>query len=373
MTSLPICSSIAAVFSFLVIFGVVRPVRLAFTLSFYQWHLNSCPLPIHDGWRGYKRDKLSPHRSTVFNVCDGLLSQLSHSFSFLLGISICSPSHSSAMDIQVISRVNERAFAGDRSIGPVFPFRQMKYTKNSKHRNRESESQPKRSLQHMIDRDEENEEANLEPSTASLAGDRGKPHSIIGRSHSEGGISRYTLRTHPMTTGAASSTPNPVRESTQGSTISISIVQQPPLEVRPGSRLPPIVVNIKRLRHQQCESWMGEEGSLWAQVSLMSADGQMAMALFAPDILAAEDMVTPLFREISATRAEEKWSLAFRDLKIRHSGYFKVHIAVLRSSQSEEQGDEDPAVEPPRELMGVDTQIIRVHAFALPSARTGDQ
>lgn len=116
---------------------------------------------------------------------------------------------------------------------------------------------------------------------------------------------------------------------------------------------------------------MGEEGSLWAQVSLMSADGQMAMALFAPDILAAEDMVTPLSRELSASGTEENWSLAFRDLRIRHSGYFKIHIAVLRSSQNDEQADDDPAIEPPRELMGVDTQVIRVHPFAPSSARTG--
>ena len=113
---------------------------------------------------------------------------------------------------------------------------------------------------------------------------------------------------------------------------------------------------------------MGEEGSLWAQVSLMSADGQMAMALFAPDILAAKEMVTPLSRELSATQTEENWSLAFKDLRIRHSGYFKIHIAVLRSSQSEERGDDDPAIDPPRELMGIDTQVIRVHAFAPNSA-----
>ena len=274
------------------------------------------------------------------------------------------------MDVQVISRVNERAFAGARSIDPVFPFRQIKYSRDSKQRNREPEAQPIKSLQQMVDRDDEHEGADPASKTASLAEDRCKALSAIDPSHLEGSINRYTLRTHHLSAEEASSTQSFVRESTQSGTISMSIDQQPPLEVRPGSLLPPIVVNIKCLRHQRGESWMGEEGSLWAQVSLMSADGQMAMALFAPDILGAEDMVTPLFRELSTTRAEEKWSLAFRDLRIRHSGYFKVHIAVLRSSQSEEQGDEDPAVEPPRELMGVDTQVIRVHAFAPSSART---
>lgn len=224
------------------------------------------------------------------------------------------------MDIQVLSRVNEHAFAGDCSNGPVLPFRPIRYLKDSKQRSRESEFQPTRSPQQMVDRDDAHGEA---------------------RSARKLG-----------------------RESTQIRTISISIDKQPPPEVRPGNRLPTIVVDIRRLRQQRSESWMGEEGSLWAQVSLMSADGQMAMALLAPDILDAEDMVTPLFREFSATRTEERWSLAFRDLKIRHSGYFKIHIAVLRSSQSEERGDEDPAIEPPRELMGVDTQVIRVHAFA---------
>ncbi len=277
------------------------------------------------------------------------------------------------MDIQVISRINETAFAGDRSIGPVFPFRQIVYSRDSKQRNRESEPQPIVTLQQMVDRSDEREEADPGPSTASLSGDRGKRPSTVGPSHSEGSINRYALRTHRMTAGEASSTHSLAQESTQTRIISISIDQQPPLEIRPGNCLPPIVVNIRRLRHQRGESWIGEEGSLWAQVSLMSADGRMAMALFAPDILAAEDMITPLFREISTTRAEEKWSLAFRDLRIRHSGNFKIHIAVLRSSQSEERGDEDPAVEPPRELMGVDTQVIRVHAFAPSLARTGER
>ena len=277
------------------------------------------------------------------------------------------------MDVQVMSRVNERAFAGDRSISPVFSFRQIKCSRDPNQRNREADSQPHKSLRHMLNRDGEYEEAEPRSSIASLAGDRGKPHSTTGPSHSEGYMHRLTLRTHSVTAGEVSSMESLRHDSAQSGTISINIVQQPPHEVRPGSRLPPIVVNIKRLRHQQGESWMGEEGSLWAQVSLMSADGQMAMALFAPDILAAEDMVTPLSRELSATRAEEKWSLAFRDLRIRHSGYFKIHIAVLRSSQSEEQGDEDPAVEPPRELMGVDTQIIKVHAFAPSVVRTEER
>lgn len=52
MTSLPICGNIVAVLPFPVIDGVVRSVRLAFTLPFYQWHLYSCPLFIYHGWGG---------------------------------------------------------------------------------------------------------------------------------------------------------------------------------------------------------------------------------------------------------------------------------------------------------------------------------
>lgn len=260
------------------------------------------------------------------------------------------------MDAQVISRIHERAFAEDRTIRPVtFSLLQLRYS----------------SLQQMVDREDEREEADPETLPAFLAGDRGK--STVDPSHSEGGTNRYTLRTDRWKVGEAVPTQSSSQGSTQTRTISISIDQQPPHELRPGNRLPPIVVNIRRLRNQSHEDWLGEEGSLWAQVSLMSADGQMAMALFAPDVLAAEDMVTPLFRELSITPTEEKWSLEFRDLRIRHPGNFKIHIAVLRSSQSEEQGDEDPAVEPPRELMGVDTQVIRVHAFAPSLARTGER
>ena len=296
-------------------------------------------------------------------------------FSLLLGNHISTQSASSAMDIQVMNRVNRLDFCGDCSIGSGFPFRPIRFSKDSKQKNREFEVQPQpiRSPQQMVDRDHERGGASPGPSTVSLVGDRGKRPAIVGPSHSEGGTTKYTLRTHRKTAGEASSAQSHIQNSTQTRTISISIHQQPPLEVRPGDRLPPIVVNIRRLGHQQGESLMGEEGSMWAQVSLMSADGQLAMALFAPDILAAEDMITPIFQEPSATPTEEKWSLSFRDLRIRHSGYFKIHIAVLRSSQREERDDEDPAIEPPRELMGVDTQVIRVHAFASSSARTGER
>lgn len=314
------------------------------------------------------------HRRPLIDLLGWLHRQFSHSFSSLLGGYVSS--HSGllfTMDVQVISRVNERAFARDPSIGPVFPFRQIRYSRVSKQRNRESEPLPVRSQQQMVERDLEHEEADPGPSTSSLAEDRGKHPSTVGPSHSEGGITRYSFFTNRITAGEASSTQSFLRESTQNRTISISIDRQPPFEVRPGNRLPPVVVSVRRLRHQRGESWMSEEGSLWAQVSLMSADGQMAMALFAPDILAAEDMVTPLFRELSATRTEEKWSLAFKDLRIRRSGYFRIHIAVLKSSQSEGRGDDDPAIEPPRELMGVDTQVIRVHAFAPSLVRTDER
>ena len=278
------------------------------------------------------------------------------------------------MDAQVISRIHERAFAGDLTARPVtFSFNQIRYSRDSKQRDRESESQPIRSLQQMVDREDEREEDEPGPSGACLAGYRGKRPLTVDQSHSESGINRYTLRTDRQTVGEAISTQSLSQESTKTRTISISVDQQPPHEIRPSHRLPPIVVNIRRLRHQSRGAWMGEEGSLWAQVSLMSADGQMAMALFAPDILAAEDMVTPLFRESSVAPTEENWSLEFGDLRIRRPGNFKIHIAVLRSSQSEERGDEDPAVEPPRELMGVDTQVIRVHAFAPSLARTGER
>lgn len=321
-------------------------------------------------------ERASPQSSTVLILPEPSFKAKSlFPFSLLLGNHISTQSSSSAMDIQVMTRVNRLDFGGECSIGPGFPFRPIRFLKDPKQKSRELEVQPQpiRSPQQMVDRDYECGGASPGPSTVSLLGDRGKRPPIVGPSHSEGATNRYTLRTLRKTAGEASSARSHVQSSTQTRTISISIHQQPPLEVRPGDRLPPIVVNIRRLGHQQGESLMGEEGSMWAQVSLMSADGQLAMALFAPDILAAKDMITPIIQESSAAPTEEKWSLSFRDLRIRHSGYFKIHIAVLRSSQREERDDEDPAIEPPRELMGVDTQVIRVHAFASSSARTGER
>ena len=62
ITSPPICGNIVAVLLFFVVFGVVRPVRLAFTLPSYQWHLYSCPLLIYHGSEMSLRDRVTPHQ-----------------------------------------------------------------------------------------------------------------------------------------------------------------------------------------------------------------------------------------------------------------------------------------------------------------------
>ena len=158
-------------------------------------------------------------------------------------------------------------------------------------------------------------------------------------------------------------------------TVSIGVDRQPPEAVRPNDPLTPVVVNLRLFEPlQERERLPGDDGALWAHVSLVSAEGQLAMARLVPDILAIENLTTPVQFRPSPVTNEAHSRLIFRNMSIRQSGWFKIHISVIKTpTRGDDQGDGDPMVAAPQEVLGVDTRLIRVHAFAPVGERIGKQ
>ena len=89
----------------------------------------------------------------------------------------------------------------------------------------------------------------------------------------------------------------------------------------------------------------------------MSADGRVAMAQVAPNILKGSS-IAPFQPN------DDHWSLVFAGLEIRQPGYYKFHVALMQTSQREGEDGGAPIVEAPRELLSAVTGLIHVHSFA---------
>jgi len=145
--------------------------------------------------------------------------------------------------------------------------------------------------------------------------------------------------------------------------LSFSVDEDLAPEFRPNDPLPPVIATLRGLDSGDGETTL-DSGILWGQASLVSADGRVAMARVVPDILGGS-IVAPLLRNNS------HWLLVFDDLVIRHSGYFKIHIALMQTLQREARDDGESIIEAPQELLSAVTSLIYVHAFARLLGRSG--
>lgn len=148
-------------------------------------------------------------------------------------------------------------------------------------------------------------------------------------------------------------------------TIMFSVDRQPPAEVRTGYVLPAILVSFERSRIDSVDGETTfDDGSLWGQASLVCAGGRVAMAQSRADILTGDSLVASLLRNTSQMSNKECWSLSFTGLVIHEPGYFRIHIALIGTSQNEGGGHGSFVVDAPTEQLSVDTSLFRVHAFA---------
>lgn len=146
--------------------------------------------------------------------------------------------------------------------------------------------------------------------------------------------------------------------------LSFNVDGRLPSEVQPNNPLPSILATLRGLELEDGEIALNS-GSVWGQASLMSADGRVAMAQIAPDILGG-GTVTPL------RRMNDCWTLKFDNLVIRQPGYYKININLIQTSQTQGGSDDDPIIEAPQELLSSVTSLIHVHSFAPIRGRIGE-
>lgn len=149
-----------------------------------------------------------------------------------------------------------------------------------------------------------------------------------------------------------------IQEATLASTrvLSFRVENRLPANIRLNDILPPVVATLRGLDPADDDD--PPYASMWGRISLMSADGRVAMAQIAPDILLGT-VLTPF-----QPPNDGDWSLVFAGLKIRRPGYYRLHVALMQTSQRESEDGGPPIVEAPRELLGAATDLIHVHSFA---------
>ena len=170
--------------------------------------------------------------------------------------------------------------------------------------------------------------------------------------------------------GESSTSPAVVKSNSHYPVVSFSVDRQPPAEIRTNRPLPPITISLRILDVELGDSMTLDVNNLWGQASLVSADGQIAMAQFRVDILTGASLVAPLKRSSLRQGEDNRWFLKFRGLVICEPGYFKIRIALIGTSENDGQSH-GSLVDAPTEQLSVNSRLIRVHAFTAMWRGTG--
>jgi hypothetical protein len=225
-------------------------------------------------------------------------------------------------------------------------------------------------FQHMVRRSQrlkDRAEAGIDPLITRSVEDpvKGATNLEVGLVSSQYNESKVINSAHGSLAAESSSSQRNPTTNPEPPTIMFSIDRQPLAEVRTDFVLPAIVVSLERSWIDSVNGQMTfDDGSLWGQASLVCAGGRVAMAQSRADILTGDSMVAPLLRNTSQMSNKECWSLTFTGLVIHEPGYFRIHIALIGTSQDEGGGHGSFAVDAPTEQLSVDTSLFRVHAFA---------
>ncbi|KAL8896338.1 MAG: hypothetical protein Q9207_007757 [Kuettlingeria erythrocarpa] len=178
---------------------------------------------------------------------------------------------------------------------------------------------------------------------------------------------------------SGSATAAPAIEDAEGlrgalSPYQMHIIREPPVQVRPGNALIPAVrVALRTQETHEDEGARGRDlSSYWASVSLISADGLVALAPPSTTILSGS-LVDSIREPESAEGERDIGYVLFRNLVINQPGYFRLRISLLRmpsgTSDAETTGGGLlPSSSGVLNTGSVTTRIIHVHRDAPTTA-----
>ena len=133
----------------------------------------------------------------------------------------------------------------------------------------------------------------------------------------------------------------------------MNVIIEPPSEIRPGDLLqPPIVIKLENRNGRNADDEIDiEDGNLWAQASVVSEDGMVALAPPQPNLITGTlvDSVRPATPE---KESQESGYLTFPDLAIHQTGRFRIRISLIKMPTT----DESEAIN----LQSIVTRIIIV-------------
>ena len=184
----------------------------------------------------------------------------------------------------------------------------------------------------------------------------------VGPSTSEEIDVRTLDPTQGVHAGESSTSPAVVASSPHYPVVSFSIDRQPAAEIQTNRPLPPITISLRILDIELGDGMTLDVDNLWGQASLVSADGRIAMAQFRVDILTGGSLVAPLKKSPLRQGDDNCWFLKFRGLVICEPGYFRIRIALIGTSENDDQSH-GSLVGAPTEQLSINTSLFRVHAF----------
>lgn len=209
---------------------------------------------------------------------------------------------------------------------------------------------------------------NIEPSHASRSGDiESSPQQfeegpqrvsevtqnseIASRDTLSGGTVEHTVETTRSLTLAEDDIDN------RNHRFVMNVVVEPPSEIRPGDLLhPPIVIKLKNRGGGSADDEFDiDNGSLWAQASVVSEDGMVALAPPQPNLISGTlvDSIRPATPE---EESQELGYLTFPNLAIHQTGKFRIRISLIKMPTT----DESEAIN----LQSIVTRIIKVDSDA---------
>ncbi|KAL8762676.1 MAG: hypothetical protein Q9184_001383 [Pyrenodesmia sp. 2 TL-2023] len=147
------------------------------------------------------------------------------------------------------------------------------------------------------------------------------------------------------------------------------IIIEPPIEARPGNTLvPPVVVALRaREIEEDGEARAEDLSSYWASVSLVSADGLVALA--PPSTTLLSGSLVDSIREPDSTEGESVVGyVLFQNLIINQPGDFRLRVSLLRMPSDISDADNAAGGLLPSSGVlntgSVSTHVIHVHSDA---------
>lgn len=153
-------------------------------------------------------------------------------------------------------------------------------------------------------------------------------------------VERYSMNVkaiEQLITTSRNLTPARDSNGNRNHRINMNLIVQPPSEIRPGDLLnPPIVVKLESQHDSHTIGDVDTEiENLWAQASVVSEDGMVALAPPEPNLISGT-LVHSVQSVTPEEESQELGYLTFPNLAFHQTGNFRIRISLVRMPGADE-------------------------------------